>query len=217
EATSPLRQASQTASGASRSPWPASGLFHHSTARLRIGCAKSTRKATSAAAAGSMAAGCRVSESSGTGLTVAVMPLPAATPEQDHRHRLEHDPEVLQQALPLDVFQVEADLPADIVQAAVVVMVDLRQAGDPRLGTLAQRVFGDVLPQLGKDHRALGARAHDVHLALEHVDELGQLVDPVLAQVAADPGDPRIMLLRPDGAGVLFRVHPHRAELVDVE
>src|SRR5512146_1756421 len=82
-------------------------------------------------------------------------PLPAPPAEQNDGDRLHHDLEILEQALALDVLQVEPDLLLDVVEAGVVVVIDLREAGDARLGPLAERVFGDVGAELGEDRRPL--------------------------------------------------------------
>ena len=57
--------------------------------------------------------------------------------------------------------------------------------------------------------------AHNGHVSLEHVDELGQLVQGVLPQEGAEAG-PAAVRLRAPGA-VLLVVHPHGAELVHGE
>src|SRR5215211_673343 len=155
--------------------------------------------------------------SEGRDRTPWAVTLPAAPAQQDHRYRLEHDPEIFGHRLAPDVLQVVMYLGPHIFQRAVVVMIDLSQSGDPRSGPLPQRVLRDVLPQLGKDGGPLGAGAHDIHLAPEHVDQLGQLVQAVLPQEPADRGDPRIALLGPHRATLMLGVDPHGAELVDRE
>ena len=77
-------------------------------------------------------------------------------------------------------------------------MVHLGQSGNPRLGPLPQRILGDVLPQLGEDGGPLGTGPHDVHLAPQHINKLGQLVQPVLPEQPADGGDPSLAVLGPD-------------------
>src|SRR5215218_4213751 len=155
--------------------------------------------------------------SEGRDRTPWAVTLPAAPAQQDHRYRLEHDPEIFGHRLAPDVLQVVMHLGPHIFQRAVVVMIDLSQSGDPRSGPLPQRVLRDMLPQLGKDGGPLGAGAHDVHLAPEHVDQLGQLVQAVLPQEPADRGDPRIALLGPHRATLMLGVDPHGAELVNRE
>ena len=74
------------------------------------------------------------------------------------------------------------------------------------------------LPQLGEDGGPLGPGPHDVHLAPQHVQQLGQLVQPVLAQHPPHRGDPGVVLRRPTPRPLLaLGVDVHRAELVDGE
>src|SRR5690606_25358281 len=98
----------------------------------------------------------------------------------------------------------------------VVVLVDLRPPRDPRQDALAPRVTVDLRPELLEDRGLLGPRPHDVHVADEHVEELRQLVQTVLAEDPADPRDTMVVRRRPDLRAVA-RVHPHRPELVDPE
>ena len=119
--------------------------------------------------------------------------------------------------LAADVLQVVVHLGAHVLERAVVVVVDLGQAGDARLGPLAQGILGDVLPELGEDGGPLGAGPHDVHLALEHVEQLGQLVQPILAQETTDRRHPGVALLSPDGPAPLLGIDPHGAKLIDRE
>src|SRR5712692_2031614 len=185
--------------------------------RSWVGWAKRTTKAAVASPIGRAA---RPPEArtpgaaSGTAVTGA---LPAPPAEQDHGDGLHHDLEVLEQALAPDILEVELHLFPDVVEASVIVMIDLREAGNAGLGPLAQGVLRNVRPQVGEDRGALGAGADDAHLALADVDQLGQLVEPVLPQEPADLGDAGIVLRGPDGARLVLRVHEHRAELVDRE
>src|SRR5439155_25629551 len=92
-----------------------------------------------------------------------------------------------------------------------------RQAGANREAAALPRF---VLLDLARDGRA---RAYDGHLAAEDVDELRELVDAVLANEAADGGDPRIALhledravhlvLRDELGLELLGVDHHRPEL----
>ena len=120
-----------------------------------------------------------------------------------------------------DVLQVPAD---HAVEAGGVSLRDLPPAGDPGLDGQALQVVLGVLRHLVGQRRA---RAHDGHLAQEHVDELRELVDGVLADELADPGDARVLFHLEHGAGdlvlplelgeALVRVPVHAAELPHAE
>src|SRR5439155_2411303 len=74
----------------------------------------------------------------------------------------------------------------------------------------------DLLAQVHEDRGLLGPGADDVHLALQHVEQLGQLVEPELPQHAADRRDAHVVGLRPHLLPVAVGV-AHRAELVHRE
>jgi hypothetical protein len=87
--------------------------------------------------------------------------------------------------------------------------------GDPGLGPLTQWVLGNVLAELGKYGGPLGAGSHDVHFTPEHVQQLRELVESVLAQETTHGRDPRVLLLGPHRATPLLGIDPHGSELID--
>ena len=92
--------------------------------------------------------------------------------------------------------------------------VDLRPAGDAGLEREAAALAVGVLRDLDRDRRA---RADDRHLALEDVDEVGQLVDRGAAQQRADAGDPAVAVVDGQPRAHLLGAGDHRAQLEDVE
>jgi hypothetical protein len=78
------------------------------------------------------------------------------------------------------------------------------------------RVAFHLLAEVGEDLRLLGPRTHDVHVALQHVHHLRELVEAILPQHVADRGDPRVARARPDLQPPVVRVG-HRPELVHRE
>ena len=85
---------------------------------------------------------------------------------------------------------------------------DARAHGQQRLAQLG-RIVRDIA-------RQFGARAHQAHGPLQHVDELGQLVEPVPAQDRADAGDARVMRQRERQAAPR-RAIDHGAQFVDAK
>src|SRR5215204_792554 len=124
-------------------------------------------------------------------------------------------------------FDVETDRPVlDVVEIVLDALlerrvaapsVDLGPAGDSRLDLVAQHVLRDAVLELLDEVGTFWSWSDDRHVAAQHVPELRQLVEVEPAQEAADPGSARVVVSGPDGAGVVFRAHVHRAELVDVE
>src|SRR5580704_13479097 len=113
-------------------------------------------------------------------------PLAGAAAREDHGQRLQDELEVLPQAPVIDVLHVQVHplLERDLIATAH--LPDARQAGS---NGKPPALPGLVLRDLYGDRRA---RTHDAHLAAEDIDELGKLVDAVLADETADPGDARV-------------------------
>ncbi|OQA42644.1 MAG: hypothetical protein BWY52_02155 [Chloroflexi bacterium ADurb.Bin325] len=74
-----------------------------------------------------------------------------------------------------------------------------------------------MVAQLHDELRPFGPRADEAHLPAQDVDQLGQLIEPGLAQHAADRRDPRVVGQGPDRAGLRLRIGPHGAKLDDLE
>ncbi|EAU61758.1 hypothetical protein STIAU_7234 [Stigmatella aurantiaca DW4/3-1] len=94
--------------------------------------------------------------------------------------------------------------------------VDLRPTRNARLHLVSQVVAGNLPLELLDEDRALGTRPHQAHVAAQHVEELRQFVDGVLAQEGANGRAPRVLQAGHPGAGHL-RVRAHGAELEDGE
>jgi hypothetical protein len=111
----------------------------------------------------------------------------------------------------LDVPEVELDA---LVPGQRRTPVDLGPAGDPRLDRQAPALALGVLLDLD-GHR--GTRADDRHVAAQHVDEVGQLVQRRAAQQRADAGDARVALGDRQARADRLRAGDHRAQLEHVE
>src|ERR1051326_4310547 len=77
---------------------------------------------------------------------------------------------------------------------------------------MALFVIGDLFRQLRNEMRPLGSRADEIHLALEDVPELRNLVDANLANDAAHARRAIVAFRRPDRS-FLLGVDAHRAKL----
>ena len=126
---------------------------------------------------------------------------------------LDHDDEVLEQAVVLDVHEVVDEF---VVRGGVVLGEDLGEAGDAGLDVVAVGVLGILLGELLDEVRALGARTDEAHVAVEDVPDLRQFVEAGGADEGADARDARVVVGRELRAGVLLGVDAHRAELVDL-
>ncbi|MNE26261.1 hypothetical protein D3C80_1196190 [compost metagenome] len=65
--------------------------------------------------------------------------------------------------------------------------------------------------------KSMRTRADDGHAALQHVEELRQLIETGPTQKGTDAGDTRILALSLGHFAMGLLVHYHRAELVDLE
>ena len=123
------------------------------------------------------------------------------------RHRLGQDLDVESGRAVVDVPDVERELlvPRDRVAA-----VHLRPPGDARAHLVAARLLGGVERQVLHEQRA---RAHQAHVAVHHVEQLGQLVDARAAQPLPERGEAfgvgqeRAVGAAPVGHGAELRHH----------
>src|SRR5262249_9501796 len=142
---------------------------------------------------------------------------------------LAHDLEVERQRCAIDVLAIQSNLQRQILLDVVpdrirdVAVTDrelrvhrhLEQTREARshrqdsLPAVAVVVLDDVEP--------LGARADDAHVPLEHVQELGELVDLEGAEDPPDASHSFVSGLRQDDATETIGVWDHGSELVEVE
>ena len=125
------------------------------------------------------------------------MPLAGTPPRYHFDDRERHDLQVRDGATLGDVLEITSN---HAVEVGVVAIGHLPPAGDPGLDGQALQVEFRVLRDLVGQRRA---RADDGHLTQEHVEELRELVDGVLADEPADLGDARVVLHLEHGAGDL--------------
>ena len=95
--------------------------------------------------------------------------------------------------------------------------VDLRPAGHAGARDVAGHVVADIVFELLDKMGALRARAHEGHIAHQHIPELGQLIEVPLAEEFADAGAAGVVGGGPDRAGGVFGIHGHGAQLEDGE
>lgn len=137
----------------------------------------------------------------------------------DDRER--HDLQVGDHTAAGDVLKVATD---HAVEVGIVAVRHLPPAGDPGLHSQALQVVLGVLRHLVGQRRT---RAHNGHLSQEHVEELRELVDGVLADEPADLRYARVVLHLEHGSGdlvlplelgeALVGVLVHAAELPHAE
>ena len=132
---------------------------------------------------------------------------------EGHRQYLEVEP-------PGTVFQVEqvvAQATEHLLEGVRVAVVQGGVGRDARTDLIEIAVAGVALHDLVDVEFAFGARADEGHLSDEHVPQLGQFVQMVLAQELADFCQTGVGTALVQGGTGFLRVQAHAAELVDVE
>src|SRR5436190_1430541 len=88
---------------------------------------------------------------------------------------------------------VEVVLDALAKRSVAAPAVDLGPASDARLDAVTRHVIGDGFAELLDEDRPLRPRAHQAHVAAEHIDELRKLVEAGAAQECAPARSPRVV------------------------
>lgn len=124
---------------------------------------------------------------------------------------LDHDDEVLDEAVVLDVHEIVDEL---VVGRRVVFREDLREAGDAGLDVVTVGVLGIDLAELVNEVWAFRSWPDEAHVADEDVPDLRQFVEACGADEASDFRDARVMVGGELRAGIFFGVDAHGAEFV---
>ncbi len=127
----------------------------------------------------------------------------------------QHDIRVEKQRPALYVVEVEADAFRQVGVAAPA--VDGGPTGHAGFHGVADVVVGDAVLEVFDEFGALGTRTDQAHVAFEHVPELREFVDVPLAHEGADFEAASVPLPRPLRSVFIFGIHPHAADLVDLE
>src|SRR5579859_4477624 len=198
----------------SRTPAVAGSVEASSTMTSSIGSRASTEATASATSSPSL--------KHGTMTAIRAEPISAVSGMAQHlEDGQDDDPQVEAQRPVLDVVVVPLDPVGDRGLAAQA--VDLGPAGDPGFDPVAVLVAGYLAHEALDELGPLRPRPDQAHVAAEHVQQLGELVQGGVAQEAPDRGAP---VLAFDAAGrrarggherAPRRGGAHGAELEDVE
>src|SRR4051812_43318111 len=94
---------------------------------------------------------------------------------------------------------------------------DLRPPCDTGTHGVSQIVKRNFFFQQINEEWALGPRADEAHVAVQHVDELRQFIQAQLAQYSSYASDSRINILSPDRTTLRFGIDKHGTEFTDFE
>ena len=118
----------------------------------------------------------------------------------------------------LQVVEVELEAAQHLLHGVGVAVVERGVGGDAWTHLIEVGVVGVVLHDLVDVELALGARSDEGHVAHEHIPELRQFVEVVLAQCAANGGETRVAIVAGKELRTLgFGVGVHGAEFIDEE
>ena len=124
----------------------------------------------------------------------------------EENHQIQPGAEVAQ------VIEVVGELEVEILNAAGVGGADLGPAAQARTHPMALAVVGDMTLQVMLELGTLRPRSDQAHLTVEHIEQLGQLIEAQAAQPPAHRGDALIAGLGPERRSI-GRLHRHRAQL----
>ena len=94
-------------------------------------------------------------------------------------------------------------------------MVDLRPAGDAGLHAMPLAVIGNLLGKSLHEFGPLRPRADQRHLSAQHIEKLGELIEPQPAKKFSHGRCSRIVLGCPHRASLRLGVRSHGTELVE--
>jgi hypothetical protein len=135
---------------------------------------------------------------------------------EDLDERQGQQADVEEQRAVADVREVVAVL---VARRGVVAAAELGDAGDPRRHEEAPGVAGDLLAEALDEDGTHRARPHQPHVALDHVEQLRQLVELGPLEQPADRGAEDVAFVGADqaGADLPLGALEHRPEFVDGE
>src|SRR6185437_12664432 len=135
---------------------------------------------------------------------------------EDYQYGFQDNVQVEPQRPIAQVIEIVVDPGLHLVEGAglAAVAIDLGPAGDSGLDLVSNHItFYEVAVDFVVRH-GMRAGADDAHAPLQHIDELGQLIERVPAQEGADAGNTGIALVRL-ADGVAIFAHAHRTEFID--
>src|SRR5439155_23457261 len=130
----------------------------------------------------------------------------------DNSYRIDKDQQVEQQRVIFHIVEVVFELLYGLLHRCTVRVSHLCPSGNARLDAVPDGVEGYLLSKHCDKFGPLRPWAYEAHLASEHVDQLGKLIDPSAPYEAADSGHSSIVDGSPRGLAVLFLVRTHGAK-----
>ena len=95
--------------------------------------------------------------------------------------------------------------------------IDLRPSGHTGLDLVPEHVRWDFSPELFDEVRPFGPGTDEAHLSLQHIKQLGKLIEAAPSQKTPNRRSPWIICLRPNRTCLLFGIHPHGPKFDNAE
>jgi len=127
------------------------------------------------------------------------------------------DGKIKQNGQIFQVEQIEFELSKSVLQTCCVGVLDLRPACYARPYRMALVVKRNLFSQLLDEIRAFGPGAYETHFPSNHIQKLGEFVEPVLSEESSNASYTRVVILSPLSAFITLGVHPHGTKLQQFE
>src|SRR6266849_525374 len=141
----------------------------------------------------------------------------STTREENYLDRVQQNQEIEEERKVLDVVQIVLQLLERVVDRGAVTVLDLGPAGDSRLHREPLHVVRDLPLEFVDELRPLGTRPDEAHVAEQHIEELGELVESYPTEESPHVGHARVAWLGPYRSRGPLRVVAHGAKLVEDE
>src|SRR5229473_3089965 len=150
-------------------------------------------------------------------IVIVAHPLLSTPAQEDGFDRQEHDQQIQTNRSVLDVEEIVLKFFERILYGAAVLVLDLRPSGEAGAHHVTHAIIRDLFGEPLDEFRALGTRADERHIALEHAPQLGNLIEARGAEKLAHAGNAGIVIASPFRTARGFGVLAHGAELHDLE
>lgn len=115
------------------------------------------------------------------------------------------------------IIQVEVEPPQHLFHGVGIAIIERGIRGHAGPNLIEELIAGVALHNLVDVVLALRPGADERHVALQHIPQLGQLVEMMVAQEPADVRHALVLLVTKEHRAVFLGIHAHGAELVNDE
>src|SRR5450755_1469577 len=110
-----------------------------------------------------------------------------AVREHNYPHGLNENCQIQEKVIVLHIVEIESELLPRILDRLAITVIHLCPASDARFDAMTKVIIGHLAAQLLDEIRPFGPRPNKAHISFQHVNNLGNLVDPRGADEFSDP------------------------------